>query len=194
MKRLNLIPKEGKKGQPRFTPGDILKKWKFNRVTIIAIVIAAAVLLPGAISKHRENNLLKTKQQAEAMKQERNRLLSRRQQVARDYDLLMKKKAAADDRLRYLREAETGKPGELSQSLVYLPTLIPDEIWINKLTIGSDGVIINGSTLNNQSVSKFMDNLNKSSKFKGSSFNFTQKSEIGQSTLYNFEIATNLVK
>ncbi|MDD4879395.1 MAG: PilN domain-containing protein [Candidatus Omnitrophica bacterium] len=194
MKRLNLIPKQGKKDQSLFAPAAVLKKWKFNRVTVIVMILAVAVLLPGIISKRHEGNLLKAKQQVEAMKQERNRLLSRRQQIGKDYDLLMKKKAAADGRLQYLKEAETSKPGELSQSLVYLPTLIPDEIWINKLTINRDGVIINGSTLNNQAVSKFIDNLNKSNKFKGSSFNFTQKSEIGQATLYNFEIATNLVK
>jgi len=194
MKRFNLIPKQGKKGQPAFAPGDTLKKWKLNRVTVIVIILAAAVVLPGIISKHSGNNLLKAKQQTDAMKQERNRLLSRRQQTAKDYDLLIKKKAVADERLQYLKDAKADKPGELSQSLVYLPTLIPEEIWINKLTINHDGVVINGSTLNNQAVSKFMDNLNKSNKFKGSSFNFTQKSEIGQTTLYNFEIATNLVK
>ena len=193
MKRFNLIPKQGKRGQPSFAPGDILKKWKFSRITIIVIILAAAVVLPSIISKHRENNLLKAKQQTEAIKQERNRLLGKRQQTAKDYDLLIKKKAAADERLQYLKDAKAGKPGELSQSLVYLPTLIPDEIWINKLTI-NNGVVINGSTLSNEAVSKFMDNLNKSNKFKGSSFNFTQKSEIGQTTLYNFEIATNLVK
>jgi len=78
--------------------------------------------------------------------------------------------------------------------LVYLPTLIPDEIWINKLLVSRDGVVLNGSTLNNQAVSKFMDGLNASSKFKGSNFNFTKKSEVGDTTLYNFEIATHIAE
>ena len=153
-----------------------------------------AVALPNAISRRREGAILKTKQQTEAMKTEINRLQARRLQSSKDYDSLMKKKLAADERLQYLKDSRTGKPGELSQALVFLPTLIPDEIWINKLTINRDGVVINGSTLNNQAVSKFMDNLNRSKDFKGSSFHFTQKSEIGDATLYNFEIVSSLTK
>ena len=194
MKRFNLIPKQGKRGQPSAVSGITFKKLRSNWVVIVVVALVAVVALPNLISKRREGDLLKTKQQIETMKQERNRLLTRRQQTAKDYDLLMKKKLAADDRLQYLKEAKMDKPGELSQSLVYLPTLIPEEIWINKLTISRDGAVINGSTLNNQAVSKFMDNLNRSNRFKGSSFNFTQKNEVGESTLFNFEIATNLAK
>ena len=194
MKRFNLIPKQGRRGQPAAASGLSFKKLKSNWVVIVIVALVLIVALPNLISKRREGDLLKTKQQIEAMKQERNRLLTRRQQTAKDYDLLMKKKLAADDRLQYLKEAKMDKPGELSQSLVYLPTLIPEEIWINKLTVNRDGAVINGSTLNNQAVSKFMDNLNRSNRFKGSSFNFTQKNEVGESTLFNFEIATNLAK
>ena len=98
MKRFNLIPRQGKKGKPVFAVDAILKKWKLNRITVIVVIIAAAVVLPNIISKYRENNLLKAKQQIEAMKLERNRLLGRRQQTAKDYDLLVKKKAVADER------------------------------------------------------------------------------------------------
>ena len=100
----------------------------------------------------------------------------------------------AKNQLEYLKLAKRDKPGELSQALVYLPTLIPDEIWINKLLVSRDGAVINGSTLNNQAISKFMDSLNRSNKFKGSNFNFTKKSEVGDAILYNFEIATNLAE
>lgn len=194
MKRFNLIPKQGKRGYPVFLSGIIPKKWKFSWVTVIILILAASVALPNFISKRREGDITKARKQIEEMKGEVSRLQGRRLQLAKDYDLLIKKKVAADERLQYLKEAKLDKPGELSQALVYLPTLIPEEIWINKLTISRGGVVINGSTLNNQAVSKFMDSLNKSNKFKGSNFNFTQKNEVGTSTLYNFEIATNLTK
>lgn len=194
MKRFNLIPKQGKRGHPVFFSGIISKKWKFNRIAALILILAASVTLPNFISKRRGDNVVKTRKQIEEMKGEVSRLQGRRLQLTKDYDLLMKKKLVADQRLQYLKEAKLDKPGELSQALVYLPTLIPQEIWINKLTISRDGVVINGSTLDNQAVSRFMDSLNKSDRFKGSSFNFTQKNEAGTSTLYNFEIATNLIK
>ena len=194
MKRFNLMPKQDKRGQSLSAPGSILKNWKLNLAVVFVIILAVAMALPNVISRHIENNLLEIKQQTEAMKQERVRLLNRRQQTAKDYDLLMKKKVISDGRFQYLKEAKMGKPGELSQSLAYLTTLIPDEIWINKLSIYRDSIIINGSTLNNEAVSKFMDNLNGSNSFKESSFNFTQKGETSQAALYNFEIVTNLVK
>lgn len=193
MKRFNLIPKQGKKGRQISAPLTILKKWAFSRVVTLILILSVVIALPNIISKRRRDNLAKAKQQIEAMKNEVRRLQTRRLQSAKDYDSLIKKKLSADERLQYLKEAKLDKPGELSRALAYLPTLIPDEVWINKLTVNRDAVIINGSTLNNQAVSKFMDNLNRSRGFKGSNFNFTQKNELGESTLYSFEIATNLI-
>lgn len=194
MKRFNLIPKEGRKGLSVAISGLTSKRGKLNRVFLLVIILVVIIALPNIISKQQEGAVAKAREQIEAMKGEINRLQAKRLQSAKDYDLLMKKKLATDERLQYLKESRTGKPDELSQALVSLPTFIPDEIWINKLMIDRGGVIINGSTLNNQAVSQFMDNLNMSKDFKGSSFNFTQKNEIGGTTLYNFEIISNLIK
>lgn len=194
MKRFNLIPKQRKAGQPVTLKNIVGGGPKSVILSAALIVIAAALVLPGAIAKHGEKNLTKARQQLEFEKHELSRLQGKRLQQAKDYDLLMKKKIAAEERLQYLKEARTDKPIELSQALVYLPTLIPEEIWINKLSVNDEGIIINGSTLNNQAVSGFMDSLNRSDRFKGSSFNYTQKNEVGDATLYNFEIATSLVK
>ncbi|MDD5423893.1 MAG: PilN domain-containing protein [Candidatus Omnitrophica bacterium] len=192
MKRFNLMPRQGRKGQPAPSGAKQSGKPKINAVLVIALIAAVAIAVPNVINRRSGGALANARARLEEAKKELNRRQTQRLQIAKDYDLLVKKKLAAEERLQYLKSAKIDKPGELSQALVYMPTLIPDEIWINKLTVGGQKVVINGSTLDNQAVSKFMDSLNKSKKFKGSSFNFTQKSDLGDATLYNFEIATNL--
>jgi Tfp pilus assembly protein PilN len=192
MKRFNLIPKHGRKSQPGPSGVNLQGKPKVNIVLIIALIAVVLIALPNVINRRSGNKLANARARLEEAKKELGRRQSQRLQLAKDYDLLVKKRIAAEERLQYLKEAKADKPGELSQALVYMPTLIPDEIWINKLTVAGQQVVINGSTLDNQAVSKFMDSLNKSDRFKGSSFNFTQKNELGDATLYNFEVATNL--
>lgn len=194
MKRFNLMPGQGRKKQAISLGGFSLKKPKAGIILIIILIAVIVVALPNVMTRQSGTKLVKARLMLEEAKKELNRRQSQRLQISKDYDLLMKKKTVAEERLEYLKAATMDDPGELSQALVYMPTLIPDEIWINKLTISGENMVINGSTLNNQAVSRFMDSLNKSNRFKGSSFNFTQKSELGDTTLYNFEIATNLAK
>ncbi|MDP2942215.1 MAG: PilN domain-containing protein, partial [Candidatus Omnitrophota bacterium] len=165
-----------------------------NIILIVAVFLAALILSQYVLNQQYKWKLTKAKNQSEAAKVQLSRLQTQQLNLAKEHDALSKKKSLLDAKLEYLKLAKRDKPGELSQALVYLPTLIPDEIWINKLLVSRDGVAINGSTLNNQAISKFMDSLNRSNKFKGSNFNFTKKSEIGDATLYNFEIATNLAE
>lgn len=192
MKRFNLIPKQGRKAQAAPSGAGARKGPKVNILLVIALLAAVLIAAPNALNRRSGGKLEGAKTRLEEAKKELGRRQSQRVQIAKDYDLLVKKKLAAEEKLQYLKDAETGKPAELSQALVYMPTLIPDEIWINKLTVEGQRVVINGSTLDNQAVSRFMENLNRSGRFKGSSFNFTQKGELGDATLYNFEIAAQM--
>ena len=193
MKRLNLIPKAGA-GQAFQAKGLFFGKPGLNIVLIVAVFLAALILSQYVLNQQYKWKLTKAKNQLEAAKVQLSRLQTQQLNLSKEYDALLKKKSLVDAKLEYLKLAKRDKPGELSQALVYLPTLIPDEIWINKLLVSRDGAVINGSTLNNQAISKFMDSLNRSNKFKGSNFNFTKKSEVGDAILYNFEIATNLAE
>ncbi len=193
MRRLNLIPKAGA-GQAFAAKGLFFGRPGLNIILIVAVFLAALILSQYVLNQQYKWKLTKAKNQLEAAKVQLSRLQTQQLNLSKDYDALSKKKSLVDAKLEYLKLAKRDKPGELSQALVYLPTLIPEEIWINKLLVSRDGVVINGSTLNNQAISKFMDSLSRSNKFKGSNFNFTKKSEIGDETLYNFEIATYLAE
>lgn len=193
MKRLNLIPKQVKKDQLGLTGSPLLRSSSFKVILIIVIFFAIGVLMQFLLTKQYKWQLDKTKNQLQAAKVNLSRLQTEQLNLAKEREALLKKKSLVDARLEYLKSSKMDKPKELSEALVYLPSFMPDEIWINKLSVDRERMVINGSTLNNQAVSNLMDSLNKSKKFKDSSFNFTQKSIIGDMTLYNFEIITRPV-
>lgn len=192
MKRFNLVPRQGKRTPSVPSGANPRQRPKVNILFIAALLAAVLIAAPNVLNRRSGDKLAGARMRLEEAKKELSRRQSQRLQIDKDRGLLVKKKLAAEERLQYLKEARMDKPGELSQALVYMPTLIPDEIWINKLAVEGRQVVINGSTLDNQAVSKFMESLNRSNKFKGSSFNFTQKGELGDATLYNFEIAAQM--
>lgn len=193
MRRLNLIPKANA-GQGFSAKGLFFGRPSLNVIIIVGVFLSALILSQHVLNQQYKWKLAKAKNQLEAAKVQLSRLQTRQLNLTKEYDVLSKKKSLMDEKLEYLKLAKRDKPGELSRSLVYLPTLIPDEIWINKLLVSRDGLVINGSTMNNQAVSEFMDNLSVSDKFKDSNFNFTKKNEVGDTTLYNFEIATHIAE
>lgn len=192
MKRLNLIPKT-KKSQAELTSGSFLRSPSFKVIIVIFIFLVIGITPQFLLTQQAKWQLNRAKNQLQADKVQLSRLQTEQLNLAKERQELLKKKAQVDARLEYLKSAVGNKPKEVSEALVYLPTLMPDEIWINKLSVNQDQMVINGSTLNNQAISNLMDNLNKSKKFRESSFNFTQKSAIGEMTLYNFEIVTHPV-
>lgn len=192
MKRFNLIPKQGRKAQAAPPAAGGRKRPKANILLIITLLAVIIIAAPNALNRRSGEKLAVAKARLEEAKKELGRRQSQRVLITKDYDLFVKKKLAAEEKLQYLKDAETGKPAELSQALAYMPALMPEEIWINKLSVEGRRVVINGSTLDNQAVSRFIENLNRSNKFKNSSFNFTQKGELGDATLYNFEIAAQM--
>lgn len=144
-------------------------------------------------TKQSEWRLSSAKRQLQAVKVQLSRLQTEQLNLAKERQDLLKKKSSVDAKLEYLKGSKVDKPKELSEALVYFPSFMPDEIWINKLSVNHEQMVINGSTINNQAVSNLMDNLNKSKRFRDSNFNFTQKCTIGDMTLYNFEIITHPV-
>ncbi|MFH0772563.1 MAG: PilN domain-containing protein [Candidatus Omnitrophota bacterium] len=191
MKRLNLIPKQNPGNQPLRASLKIFRTRGFKTALIAAVVLSLIVIPQFLLNQQKRWGLTKAKSQLEEAKAKLSRLQARQLNLSKDREAVLKKKSLAEEKLEYLKMSEINKPAELSQALVYLPTLIPNEIWINKLSINQEEMVINGSTLNNQAVSGFMDNLNNSSKFKNSNFNFAKKNEVGDTAVYNFEISTH---
>lgn len=194
MKRLNLIPRQGKKSQPTLGgKSSFLRSPGFRIIFIALIFLAIGISAQFLFVQQYKWRLNNAKNQLQAAKVQLSRLQTEQLNLSKERQDLLKKKSLADARLEYLNSSKTDKPKELSEALVYLPSFMPDEIWINKLSVDREQMVINGSTLNNQAVSNLIENLNKSKKFRDSSFNFTQKSTVGDMTLYNFEIITHPV-
>lgn len=193
MKRLNLIPRQKSRDRV-FNPQTGFKK-PIIKPVLIAVILFGIVLFSRYLLGQQYNwKVASAKKQLDAVKVQLSRLQTERLNLAKEYEVLTKKKAIVDAKLGYLKFARADSPGRLSRALVSLPDFIPDKIWINKLSAGAEGVTINGSTLSNDAIAVFMDKLNKSDKFEDLNFDFMKKSEIGGTILYNFEIRTRIVK
>ncbi len=192
MKRLNLIPRQAEKGQPSLSgKATFLRTPTFKALLVILTFLAIGISAQFLYSQQFKWKINIAKKELQAVKTNLSRLQSQQLNLAKEHQDLVKKKLLVDARLEYLKMAGAAKSEGLSDVLAYLPMLMPDEIWINKLSISREQMVIAGSTLDNQLVSELMDNLNKSKRFKESSFQFTQKSKVGDMTLYNFEIITH---
>lgn len=195
MKRLNLIPKQGKKAQPLLSgSGSPLRRPRLKAILIISIFLAIGLLSQFLFVQRYKWQLQRAKNQLQVVKVNLSRLQTEELNLSKERQDLLKKKSLAEAKLGYLKGSRTDKVKEVSEALIYFPSFMPDEIWINKLSVNEERMLINGSTLNNQAISNLTDVLNKSKKFTDSRFNFTQKSAIGEMTLYNFEIITHYIK
>lgn len=192
MRRLNLVPTQARKGRP-VAARTFLSSLSFKVILVFFIFLAIGILSQFLSTKQHKWQLSKAKTQLQAAKLQLSRLQTEQLSLAKERQDILKKRVLVDAGLEYLKSSRMDKPKELSEALVYFPTLMPDEIWINKLSVDREEMVIEGSTLNNQAISNLMESLNRSKKFRESSFSFTKKSTIGDITLYNFEVVTHLV-
>lgn len=80
----------------------------------------------------------------------------------------------------------------VSFMLTYLTELVPEEIWLNKISFENDQIIVSGTTINNDLIGSFMAALDQSIYFRKTVFNYTQRAKEEETGLINFEIKTQL--
>ncbi len=81
-----------------------------------------------------------------------------------------------------------------AQLLVYISSLLPSkELWITRFILDESEIKIQGVTLNNELIPRFMAKLDGSKMFKNSRFSSSEKQVVESHTLYNFQIMTEPV-
>ncbi len=113
------------------------------------------------------------------------RLQASELKTAEEETKLLEKKQLLQTKLRVLRESSQGdRP--FSEVLAKLSELLPEEVWITKLSYNQEKMTLVGLTLNNELIVNFMDELNRSKGFRDVAFNYTQR-ETNAKT-YRFEV------
>jgi len=114
------------------------------------------------------------------------------------YELLVKERKDIEEEARIierrfslLRQAEANK-SRWAPILVRLSELIPERLWIRDIKLDRELITIGGTTFDNEIVSRFMERLDKSEYFRDTGFNYTQKKQLDNGAVINFEVITHV--
>lgn len=193
MKRTNLIPEEAKKitFKKRFKL-QIFKSPLSRAIAATAAVFILMNLWQGtAIFRYRlavrqgKNGILKLQLKLAETQNAYAQLNVQKQSI----DAEVKQ---VESRLLTLQQIQTGRL-VWAKVLVNLSQLLPQELWVNKISLNKELITISGTTVDNAVVSRFMARLDESEYFRDTSFNYTQKAELTDKPVINFEITTHVV-
>ena len=188
-KRINLVPKEAKKG------AEFLKEHlKEKPVRLAAVVVGLALLLIlmqiGRAAFYGWKTKVFTDKVRTAQVQ-LSRLQSSQLKLAEEEGRLLEKKAKLSGRLALL-EASERKPEEFSEALAEVAALLPDEIWATRLTYSESKLNITGSTRDMNLIMQLIESLKSSENFNEAAFSYSQKDPASE--VYNFEVIAEVKK
>lgn len=185
----NFISAEKKKRGPNPFTQKLKAQPKF--AAAFAGVLCVALIAPqiGRMVYHRNAAETSTKRVKEAREE-----LKRRQSTQLDFaeqeKKLLETKASLEDRLTLFRQSRRDNKKSFSGLLVKLTTLLPDEVWVNKLSYLEKKLILVGSTSKNEYVIQFLENLKKPDEFSDVAFNYTKRD--AGSSVFSFEVLMNV--
>ena len=83
-----------------------------------------------------------------------------------------------------------GDQRAFSKVLTKLASIMPEEIWVTKLSYAEKKLTLVGSTAKNEAVVAFLENLKKPEEFSDVVFDYTQRDP--GSSVFSFEIMMNV--
>jgi len=194
MKRINLISPETRRlGLSLWLKAEFSK----SRSSLLAVSVFILILI---LSLWQGTALLRCRLAIESQKTaiENNKkqleaAVAQQREITRKRAALAKRKKHVEERLSLLREA--GSRGvEWSEVLAHLSGLLPDALWIDRISLEEPAITIAGTAANNTIVSDFMTRIDDSKYFKDTAFNYTRKAEFDKKPVVDFEITTLLTK
>lgn len=193
MKRINLIPGEAKK----ITPEKWLKSYLFKSNTSRAIAVLVIVII--ASNAWQASSILRYRFAITHIKKQVSSIRAKITDSQNTYaglkserETIANQTKAIEARLSVLRTVSVDRIA-WAKLLAKLSHLVPQKLWINKVSMNKDMVTLAGVTFDNSIVSNFMSRLDASGYFKDTNFNYTQKSKIDEKPVISFEITTCIV-
>jgi len=193
LKRINLIPPEAKK----ITPKRWLKAYIFKTRT--SQFIALTLILFIFLNLWQATSLLRYKFAVGQGKKNIVKLQVKLTQSQNAYAQIKSQKEGIDketrrieEKFKILQQAQ-GERITWAKVLAHLSELVPQDLWINRVTLNKDLVTLTGTTFDNAIVSRFMAGLDESKYFQDTSFNYTQKAKLTDKPVINFEVTTHIV-
>lgn len=192
MRRINLIPPEAKKITPRRWLKAYIFKTRASRLMVLTLMLFIFLNLWQATS------LLRYKFAVRQGKKSIGKLQVKLTQSQNVYAQIKIQKQEIDketrrieEKFKILQQAQ-GERITWAKVLAHLSELVPQDLWIGKVTLNKDLVTLAGTTFDNAIVSRFMASLDESDYFKETSFNYTQKAKLTDKPVINFEVTTHI--
>ncbi len=193
MKRINLIPPEAKKVTPKRWLKVYIFKSRASRLAALTVIFFVFLNLWQATSLFRyrfainqdKKNIVKLQAKLTQSQNAYAQIKSQRQEIDRETKRI-------EEKFKILQQAR-GERIAWAKVLAHLSELVPQDLWIDKVTLNKDLVTLAGTTFDNAIVSRFMARLDESDYFKETSFNYTQKAKLTDKPVINFEVTTHIV-
>ena len=106
-------------------------------------------------------------------------------ELAEEEKKLLEKKAALEEKFS-LFKLSGKEPRRFSSTLARLASLMPEEIWVTKLSYTEKKLVLVASTAKNDAMIQFLDNLRKPDDFSDVVFNYTKRDP--KSPVFSFEV------
>ena len=193
-RRINLIP----------YPWQVIEKIRFRKVIVLMVIVFFIILISlyllqmTQIQKYRaeiRNYRLAQEEinykqiEVEKLKSDLNLILSKKNDLKRRVEFIEKIRADKVDWTELLRE---------------LTLLIPERVWLSKLSVSQSGlgkkgkketnlrkINVIGSSLKSESIPDFVTALEGSPKFSEVELSYVAKKDVGGEEVFNFEISFN---
>jgi type IV pilus assembly protein PilM len=166
-----------------------LKEKPIVKVSLIAgLIISLLGFQIGKVMTHKRRMDAASKQ-IEITKKQLSRLQATQLTLSEAEGKLLEGKAVIQARLDLLKKA-VRDPQEFAQVLVDVASLLPEEIWVTKLSYSEKKLVLTGLTSNSQLIVDLIESFKESKYFVDASFGYTQKDP--KEDIYDFEIIAEI--
>lgn len=175
MIKINLLPK-----------GREAKKKEGIREQIVVLVTAVVILflLIGVLHSRIKGQITSTQKMIIETKAEITRL----DNLIKEVNDIEVKRKNLQDKLTVIENLEKGRVGSV-MFMDKMSQMIPEKLWLTALTESQGRVNLNGYAIDNQTVAKFIDNLEKSDVFHEVIFGSSNQIMYEKYKMVNFNLS-----
>ena len=152
-------------------------------VLALAVLLEVWMMLAFKGMAESENRRLK------AAREDLSRRQSSQLHLAEEEKQLLEEKSMLENRLSLLRKTGSGHR-TFSSVLTKLASVMPQDIWITKLSYAENILTLVGATSRNESIVIFLEKLKEPKEFGGVTFDYTQRDP--HSPVYSFQVMTSV--
>lgn len=165
---------------------------KKNPIKVASLVAMLLLLLVGpeiSTAYYYDSKAATAERKVKTSRSELSGLQKNQLTLAEDETKYLDRKKLLESKLELLEKSSKGKR-DFSKVLATLSAILPEEIWVTKLSYLENKMTLIGLTLKNEFVVSLIEELKKSEDFSAVTFNYTQKET--NSAIYRFEVTMNV--